>query len=502
MSVSLNLLALSEEIILNILEDADCWAILVCMRTCKRVYDIISRSISIRYLLELAANGMQRGLRSSFGRTQCLEMLTAHEAAWRTLSWTGNASVDILVGWGEPVSVSGNVFGFRTNPGMPDQELLLLCAPSKLRSVAGKTWRIQLPHDIQDVCIDSAQDLLICYCGVKSFHVCSLLQGGNHPRAEHIGIFNATNTWRYRIGSMRVCGDNFAVASEQGLYISVWNWKSGEHLSDFTASLQASVFTFLDEYHILFPSSIDDGLYVYDTRAMPPINTRKQKLKGTHCFEITTPQFWSNGTVCNITLESNSLTMGSDTATGLFYTNYREMHVHARALLMWTQAHPAPPNACVTVPWSAWSASAARVVAPRKDDGDVVYMHLPHSRFSGCGMRIISAASVQSDGTAGVSIADYHPARVFRGLKKEAVRHTHASQAEVEAGFRYKRGVVYAGRSYPSVHNGTYSGLRSERLPLSRVRALFSSFSFPTFHFFRQRSPSTHPVLVLYLRWR
>ena len=266
------------------------------------------------------------------------------------------------------------------------------------------------------------------------------------------------------------------------------------------ASLQASVFTFLDEYHILFPSSIDDGLYVYDIRAMPPITTRKQKLKGTHCFEILIPQFCENETVWRITLESNSLTTGSDVATGLFYTSlddhmislrftvelnpksmhgswdkdYREMHVRARSLLMWTQAHPAPPNACVTVPWWAWGASAARVIALREDDGDLVYMYPSHSRFSGCGMRTISAASVQSDGTAGVSIADYHPARVFRGLKNEAVRHTHASQAEVGTVFRYKRGVVNAGRSYPSVHNGVYSGLRSECLPLSRVRVLFS----------------------------
>jgi len=195
---------------------------------------------------------MQRGSCSSLGKAQCLEKLTAYEAAWRTLSWTGSASLDILVGWGEPVSVSGNVLGFRTNPGMLNQELLLLRAPSKLRNVKGKTWRIRLPHDLRDVCIDSAQDLLICYCGyvtcnphvaappslplyfrVKSFHVCSLLTGENHPRAQHLSIFNATNTWRYRIGSMRVCGDNFAVASEQGLYISVWNWKSGEHISDF-----------------------------------------------------------------------------------------------------------------------------------------------------------------------------------------------------------------------------------------------------------------------------
>jgi hypothetical protein len=242
---------------------------------------------------------------------------------------------------------------------------------------------------------------------------------------------------------------------------------------------------------------------------MPPINSRKQKLKGTHCFEITIPQFWDE-TVCSITLESNSLTTGSDAATGLFYTSphdrmislrfsvelnprgmrailgkdHRETHVHAHSLLMWTQAHPAPPNACVTVPWSAWSGSAARVVPPRKDDGDVVHMYPSHSRFSGCGMRIVSAVSVQSDGTAGVSIADYHPARVFRGLRKEVVRHTHTSQAEVGVGFGYKRGVVNAGRSYPSVHNGAYSGLRPECLPPSRVRALFSPFTFPTFHLF------------------
>jgi len=273
------------------------------------------------------------------------------------------------------------------------------------------------------------------------------------------------------------------------------------------ASLQASVFTFLDEYHILFPSSIDDGFYVYDVRAMPPINMRKQKLKGTHCFEISIPQFWDHETVCSITLESNSLTTGSDAATGLFYTSphdrmislrftmepnprsmrtswgsedYRELHVHARSLLMWTQAHPAPTNACVTVPWLTWSPSAARVVVPRKDDGDVMCMYPSHTRFSGCGMRIISATSVRIDGTSVVSISDYHPARVFRTRKQEVVRHTHATQAEV--GLRYKRGIADARRGNPNAFDGAYSRQPSECLPLSRVRALFSPFTFPTYY--------------------
>jgi len=109
-------------------------------------------------------------------------MLKAHEAAWRTLSWTGSASVDIIIGCGEPVSVSGNVLCFRTNSRMPHQELLLLRAPTKLPNVTGKAWRIQLPHDTQDVCIDSAQDLLICRC---RYVTCTCIPLP-HPHCRHI----------------------------------------------------------------------------------------------------------------------------------------------------------------------------------------------------------------------------------------------------------------------------------------------------------------------------
>ena len=226
-------------------------ALIFWCQTCRRVYDIISRSISLQYLLELAANGMQHGSHSPLGKMQSLEMLAAHETAWRALSWTGSSSVDTLIGRGEPVSVSGNVLCFRTISGTPCKELLLLRAPSKLRNVVGKTWRVQLPYDTQDVCIDAAQDLLICrwcvtsicippssfsrplHSRFKSFQLLSLSSGKSHPLAQHVGVINATSTWRYRIGSLRICGDNFAVACEQGLYISVWNWKSGEHISDF-----------------------------------------------------------------------------------------------------------------------------------------------------------------------------------------------------------------------------------------------------------------------------
>lgn len=516
-------------------------------QTCRWVYDIISRSTSLRYILELAANGMQHGSHfPSLGKIQCLEMLVAHEAAWRTLSWTGSTSVDTLIGWGEPVSVSGNVLCFRTNSGMTRKELLLLRAPSKLRNVVGKTWRIQLPHDTQDICIDAAQDLLVyrwCVTSIcispsssslpphsrfKSFRFCSLSSGRSHLLARHVGVINTTSTWRYHIGSMRVCGDNFAIACEDGLYISVWNWKSGEHISDFVRSvvqmkwylvnadceskmalLQTPVFTFLDECHILFPGWTGDCVYVYDVRAMPPINTKRRKLKGTHCFEMPIYQLWGHefDPVCSIALDCNSFTTGVDSETavpGLFRTNphdrvvslriiaelnptttgmhdanwwhdYREIHANAQTLLLWTQAHPAPPDACFVVPWSAWGPAAARVV-PRMDaDSDVVNMCRSQSRFSGCGMRIVSPPSMRSDGITSVTVTDYHPARVIRGRNQDVIYHTSAAPTEIEENSGQMRGVADDGRRDPSTQTGGCSRSRSKRLPLSMVRVFYTS---------------------------
>jgi len=203
---------------------------------------MISRSISLRSLLELAANGMQHGSRSpSLEKIQCLEMLAAHETAWRALRWTGSTPVDTLIGWGEPVSVSGNVLCFRTNPGMPRKNCFCAvphpnCAmwwerlggfnfrPIHRMSVSTLPRICSFVGDVlRGICILPSPSSLPLHCRFKSF-LLSLER--SHPLAQYVGVINATSTWRYCIGSMRVCGDDFAVACEQGMHISVWNWKS------------------------------------------------------------------------------------------------------------------------------------------------------------------------------------------------------------------------------------------------------------------------------------
>ena len=239
------------------------------------------------------------------------------------------------------------------------------------------------------------------------------------------------------------------------------------------ASLQNSTFDFLDEDHILFPSSIDESLYVYDIRSMPPIKSRRRKSKGTHCFEIPVPKFLDNHSTCSLDLRCNSLATGEDASPAPFHADPHqrmitlllttdsgahrdsrpeqcEMHARASTLLAWTTIHPAPPNACVVVPWSAWGPAAARVVTPRVDDSALC---ASRSRFLGSGMRVISPPSSRGDGTSVVTVTDYHPARVFRSLQ----RHTSPQETLAHADTNDRLAPVINARSrsksVPTVRN-------------------------------------------------
>jgi hypothetical protein len=242
------------------------------------------------------------------------------------------------------------------------------------------------------------------------------------------------------------------------------------------ASLQSSTFDFLDDDHILFPSSIDESLYVYDIRSMPPMNSKRQKSKGTHCFDIPVAKFLDNYSECSLDLRSNSLSAGDGpfhadphqrivtlllsagpNPPGVQRQEQCEMHARASALLAWTTMHPAPPNACVVVPWSAWGPAAARVGAARIDDATLC---ASKSRFLGSGMRVISPPSVRGDGASVVTVTDYHPARVFRGLRAEKQSHTLPTEVPAHVDSERRLAPVPNSRS------------RSKSVPFPTVRTL------------------------------
>jgi len=94
-------------------------------------------------------------------------MLHEHEAAWREVAWSDGRVITHEAARDLPTAISGGVLGFLRqsdgtlgSPGL-DNRLFLLRVPSKLRGIPGDSWELNGLGEISDLCIDSAQDLLL-----------------------------------------------------------------------------------------------------------------------------------------------------------------------------------------------------------------------------------------------------------------------------------------------------------------------------------------------------
>ena len=136
---------------------------------------MVTGSTSLRYKLALSKHGMCDDPSNKLSTAEKLESLTAHATAWQNLDSASPEKVDILVGWSLPMAASCNIIVFSKNirPGVPDGDelaignpeprlgLLVLRVPSALRKIDAAHWILTLPSDVDRVCIDASQDLLI-----------------------------------------------------------------------------------------------------------------------------------------------------------------------------------------------------------------------------------------------------------------------------------------------------------------------------------------------------
>ena len=85
----------------------------------------------------------------------------------------------------------------------------------------------------------------------KSFCVRTLSTGEPHPAVSHEGKVFPPDDWKTHPGSSRVCGTHVAVASDQGLYIFAWDWKSGVQVSEFVSRVFRFLLTLIDQLALL-----------------------------------------------------------------------------------------------------------------------------------------------------------------------------------------------------------------------------------------------------------
>jgi hypothetical protein len=120
-------------------------------------------------MISLAACGMQDGRSRGIcqNTAERLQRLREHEAAWREMSWSDGGVITHGAAQDLPTAISGGVLAFlKQSDGVPGSRdhgdrLFLLRVPSKLRGIPGESWELNSLGEMSNLCIDSAQDLLL-----------------------------------------------------------------------------------------------------------------------------------------------------------------------------------------------------------------------------------------------------------------------------------------------------------------------------------------------------
>jgi hypothetical protein len=130
----------------------------------------------LQYIISLTACGMLDGQSAIVcqGTAERLQRLLEHEAAWREVAWSDGGVITHKAARDLPTAISGGVLAFLTQSvdNLGDSEfgdrLFLLRIPSKLRGIPGESWELSGLGEMSNICIDSAQDLLLFQrCGLE-----------------------------------------------------------------------------------------------------------------------------------------------------------------------------------------------------------------------------------------------------------------------------------------------------------------------------------------------
>ena len=112
-------------------------------------------------------DGLSRGICQN--TAERLQRLREHEAAWREMTWSDGGIITHNAARDLPTAISGGVLAFLrqsySETGSTDHgdRLFLLRVPSKLRGIPGESWELNSLGEMSNLCIDSAQDLLLFY---------------------------------------------------------------------------------------------------------------------------------------------------------------------------------------------------------------------------------------------------------------------------------------------------------------------------------------------------
>lgn len=119
--------------------------------------DLIDRTPSLQYKIELLLAGMVDGPSSSLGKGEKLELLRRHQHAHHTLSADVLSKTRDVPEQREYVYSTNGLLIEYVEPSL----VAISSPPSIMRGIPGMSWEFRADFELENVIVDIAQDLLV-----------------------------------------------------------------------------------------------------------------------------------------------------------------------------------------------------------------------------------------------------------------------------------------------------------------------------------------------------
>jgi len=277
-----SLSALPMELVIDILSALDFRSLLTCRRVCRLFHMLVHDCTALQYCIELAVAGMEDGPPSSVSAAERLNRLRQYKAAWDSLKWVRDETIDMS---GHLWELYGGVLAQYDSVG---QSLNFRQLPSDSRGIECQVWSVEiLGTRLRDFAMDPSQDLLVLIENPKGtnwgisrdelrfscIHFRNLRTGEAHPSARLATITHEQDTPDALVKyTLQVSGDHIGILfhHQGGNELLIVEWKTGQvKMRVFGDEIRS--FAFLTDQHVMIAvlSAMGSHLLVMDFKHAP-----------------------------------------------------------------------------------------------------------------------------------------------------------------------------------------------------------------------------------------
>ncbi|KAF4623257.1 hypothetical protein D9613_002126 [Agrocybe pediades] len=208
----------------------------------------VLETAQLQLIIELAVAGKINGNYDAASSSARLQLLKAHQSAWRSLRWKKELKIPMKSGglW--------ELFGGVLGQSDEDNSLYFYRLPSELRNIEAKEWSLSagdIDVHVRDFAMDPSLDLLVLVEAPDMLladdkleyrvHLRSLSTGKPHPRVSGGPVLRLEQKHRRDFTdsyAIQIWGDLVSIIFERRVVeseLAVWEWTTNTLLNDIEA---------------------------------------------------------------------------------------------------------------------------------------------------------------------------------------------------------------------------------------------------------------------------